>query len=232
MRELILTAKVRQNLGKKTKTLRKKGLLPAVVYGPKTKAIPLELDYQNFEKVYKEAGESSLIYLEIDPSTRSSAEAHSKTSGQKQKIPVLIHEIQRDPLTEKFLHVDFYQPLLTDEVEAKVPLIFEGQAPAVKELGGTLIKNISELEVKALPQNLPKEIKVDVGLLKAFENHIFIKDLKLPKEIKILKNPDEILAWVVPLEKVEEELEKPIEEKIEEVEKVTPEKKKEESAEK
>jgi len=210
---LALSAKIRQNnFGKKTKALREKGLLPAVVYGPKIKALPLELDYKSFEKVYKEAGESSLISLEIEK--------------EKEKPPVLIHEIQRDPLSDKIIHVDFYQVPLTKEVEAKVPLIFEGEPPAVKELGGTLLKNISELEVKSLPQNLPKEIKIGVLNLKTFEDHILIKDLKLPKEVKVLKDPEEIVASVTPPEKVEEELEKPIEEKVEEIEKV--EKKKEE----
>jgi len=209
---LILSAKIRQISGKKTKALKEKGLLPAVVYGPKIKTLPLELDYKSFEKVYKEAGESSLISLEIEK--------------EKEKPPVLIHEIQRDPLSDKIIHVDFYQVPLTKEVEAKVPLIFEGEPPAVKELGGTLVKNISELEVKSLPQNLPKEIKVEVLKLKTFEDHILIKDLKLPKEVKVLKDPEEIVASVTLPEKVEEELEKPIEEKVEEVEKV--EKKKEE----
>ena len=218
---LTLKVKVRQNLGRKTKALRKKGLLPAIIYGPKIKALPLEVDYREFEKVYKEAGESSLISLEI--------ENQKPTLPTQQKSPVLIHEVALDPLTGKFLHIDFYQVPLTEEVEAKVPLVFEGEAKAVKELGGTLIKNILELEVKALPQNLPKEIRVDLTLLKNFEDHILIKDLKLPKEIKILKDPEEIVALITSPEKVEEELEKPIEEKIEEVAKVEKEKKKEEN---
>jgi len=210
MKGIKLLARIREILGKKSKTIRRKGLLPAIVYGPKQKPLPLELNYQDFEKVYKEVGESSLIALEID---------YSPKLEKRKEILVLIHGIQKDPITEKFLHVDFYQPLLTEEVETKIPLIFEGESKAIKELGGTLIKNITELEIKALPQNLPKEIKVDISSLKNLEDHILIKDLKLPKEIKILKDPQEILAWVAPPEKVEEELEKPIEEKIE-VEKI------------
>lgn len=202
---LTLSVKIRKDQGKKVKTLRKKGILPAVLYGPKLKkAQPLELDSKSFEKIYKETGESSLISLEIE----------------KKKIPVLIHEVQYDSLTEKPIHVDFYQPKLEEEVEVKIHLVFEGEAPAVKDLGGTLVKNISEVEVKALPQNLPKEIRVDVGVLKTFEDNILIKDLKLPKGVKIIKEPGEIVASVVPVEKVEEELVKPIEEKVEVVEKV------------
>jgi len=211
---LSLSAKIRKNLGKKVKILRKKGVLPAILYGPKIKeAQPLEIEEKYFEKVYKEAGESTLISLEIE--------------GQKQKIPVLIHEVARDPLTEKPIHVDFYQPSLEEEVEVTIPIIFEGEAPAVKDLGGTLVKNISELEVKALPQNLPHEIKVNIENLKTFEDNILIKDLKIPEGVKVLKEPEEIVAQVLAPVKVEEELVKPIEEKVEEVEKVEEEKEEE-----
>ena len=203
---LSLSVKIRKEFGKKVKTLRKKGLLPAVLYGPKIKAMALELDEKEFEKVYQEAGESSLISLQV--------------LGKKEKYPVLIHEVARDPLTEKPIHVDFYQPQLEEEVEVTIPIIFEGESPAVKELGGTLVKNISELEVKALPQKLPHEIRVNVSQLKSFEDNILIKDLKLAEGVKISRAPEEILAFVAPPEKVEEELVKPIEEKVEEVEKV------------
>jgi len=206
---LTLKAKIRKELGKKIKKLKKQGLLPAVLYGPKIKPQPIEVDLKEFEKVYETAGESSLISLQIED----------------KKFPVLIHEIQKNPVSGKTTHIDFYQPILTEEVEATVPLVFEGEAPAIKELGGTLVKEIQEVEVRALPQNLPHEIKVNVERLKNFEDEIFIKDLEVPEGVKIQKEPDEIVAVVTPPEKVEEELEKPIEEKVEEVEEVEKEKK-------
>jgi large subunit ribosomal protein L25 len=213
---LTLSAKIRKDLGKKTETLREKGLLPAILYGPEIKsALPLELDYKDFESVYGTAGESSLVSLKVDG----------------KEFLVLIHDLKRDPLEEKLIHVDFYQPKAGEEVEVTVPIVFEGEPLAVKELGGTLVKNISELEVKALPQKLPHEIKVDIGNLKTFEDRVLIKDLNLPEGVKTLKDPEEIVAFVSPLEKIEEELVKPIEEKVEEVEKVEEEKKPEEEAE-
>ena len=203
---LSLNVKSRQAFGKKAKALRKKGLLPAIVYGPKTRPISIELDYKDFERAYKEAGESSLIKLEL--------------SELNKNYLVLIHEIEREPMSGKISHVDFYQAPLTEEIEVKIPLIFEGEAPAVKELGGTLVKNIFEIEVKGLVQNLPKEIKVNVNHLKSFDDNILIKDLKVPAGIKVLKDREEIIAHAAPPERIEEELKKPIEEKVEEVEKV------------
>lgn len=208
---LSLSAKIRKTQGKKVKTLLEKGILPGVLYGPKIKNENIEVDLKEFNKVYQEAGESTLISIEID----------------KKKYLVLIHDLKLNPLTDRPIHVDFYQPSLEKEIEVKIPIILEGEPEAVKNLGGTLIKNIAEVEVRALPQNLPKEIKINIERLKTFEDHILIKDLRVAEEVKILRDPGEIVAQVTPPEKVEEELEKPIEEKVEEVEKVEKEKKEE-----
>ncbi len=209
-----LKAKIRKETGKKTNAIKQAGKIPAVVYGHGVKNVLLEIDYREFQKVFKETGESSLVELNIEE--------------EKEKRLVLVHEIQKDPVTDKFIHVDFFQASLKEAVEVKVPLVFEGVSLAVKDLGGTLVKNISEIEVKALPQNLPHEIKVSIDGLDAFENHILVKDLILPAGVKISAKPDEIVVSVSPPAKVEEELEKPIEEKVEEVEKVEKEKKTEE----
>ena len=211
-----LSAVIREK-EEKPNILRNKGLLPAVLYGPKTKNFSLQLNEKEFEKLFRKTGESSLISLEV--------------KGAKEKFLVLVHDFQKDPLKGNFIHVDFYQPALDKETEAAVPLEFIGEAPAVKELNGTLVKNISEVEIKALPQNLPHEIKVDISCLKTFDDSILIKDLIIAKEVKIIKEPNEIVALVTPPEKVEEELEKPIEEKVEEVEKVEEKEKKEEKEE-
>ena len=209
---LNLSAKIRKEIGKKVKNLRKKGILPGVLYGPKTKTMSLEIDLKEFEKVYKEMGKSSLISLEVEG----------------KKFLVLIHEVKSDSIIEKPIHVDFYQPRLDKKVEATVPLVFEGESLVVKNLEGTLIKNIFEVEVKALPQDLPHEIRVNIENLKTFEDNILIKDLLVQEGVEILKDPKEVVASVTLPEKVEEELEKPIEEKpAEEVEKVGENKKKE-----
>ncbi len=198
-----LNAKIRKTSGKKVRNLREKGFIPAVLYGPKIENTPLEIDFKTFEKAYREAGKSSLISLEVE----------------KKKFLVLIYAVELDPLSQKAIHVDFYQPKLDEEITANIPLVFEGEAPAIKELGGTFVRNIHEVEVRALPQNLPHEIKINVDKLKTFEDSILVKDLLVPKEVKILKDPEETVAFVAEPEKVEEELAKPVEEKVEEVEK-------------
>lgn len=213
---LSLTVKIRDEK-EKPNILRKEGSLPAVLYGPKTKNLSLQTNKKEFEKIYQETGTSSLISLEVE-------------NGKK--FIALIHGIQKHPISNDFIHIDFYQPDLEKETEAEIPLEFIGSAPAEKELGGTLVKNIKEIEVKALPQNLPHDIKVNIEGLKTFEDSILVKDLKVPEGVKILKESDEVVVSVFAPQKVEEELEKPIEEKVEEVEKAGEKEKEEKSEEK
>lgn len=189
------------------------GKIPAVVYGPDAKNASIEVDALDFKKVLHEAGESSLVELDVE--------------GEKEKRLVLIHEIQKDPIESSVMHIDFFQANLKEETEAEVSLVFEGEAPAVKDLGGTLVKNMSEIEVKALPQNLPHEIKVSLDSLKTFEDRILVKDLILPKDVKITANPEEVVASVLAQENVDEELASEIKENVEDVEKVEKEKKEE-----
>ena len=185
----------RENIGKGLDSLRKRGILPAVLYGPEIDNTSIQLDLKEFKVLYEEAGETTLIDLEMGDKIYS----------------VLIYEAKKDPLTGEFIHVDFYQPILTEEVEADVPLVFEGESLAVKDLGGTLIKEIQEITVKALPRDLPHEIKVDVSSLNTFDDEILVKDLKVADNVKIQKEADEIVALVTPPQKEEEE-EKPVEE--------------------
>ncbi|PIV43385.1 MAG: 50S ribosomal protein L25 [Candidatus Nealsonbacteria bacterium CG_4_10_14_0_2_um_filter_40_15] len=209
---LVLSATIRKDLGKKVKNLRKMGIAPAVLYGPKTESLSLEINLKEFEKIYAKARGSSLISLTVN----------------SKNFLVLIHAVETDAISQKPIHIDFYQPRLDEEIAANIPLVFEGESLAVKDLGGTLVKNIHEVQVKALPQNLPHEIKVDIEKLKTLQDVVLIKDLILPQGVKIIRDQQEIVASVVLPEKVEEELAKPVEEKVEEVEKVGGEKKGEE----
>lgn len=202
-----LKAQVRGEKDKKAKELRKQDLIPAILYGHKVKPVPLAVDSSAFEKVFREAGESTLISLEIN---------------NEKPRPVLIYEVQRDSLSGKFIHTDFYQVKMTEKVETAVPLKFVGKSRAVEEEGGTLVKNFDEIEVKALPDKLPHEIVVNISSLNTFNDIIHVKDLPISKEVEILADKERVVATVTPprtkeeLEKLEEE----VEEKVEEVEAV------------
>ena len=198
-----LTATTRSQQGRATDELRQDGFIPAVFYGPGIENKILAVDAKEFAKLFRQTGQTSLISLKIE--------------GEKSSFMVLVNDFSSDPITGNIIHIDFYQPDLTKEVEVKVTLVFEGESLAVKDLGGTLVKNISEIAVKALPADLPREIKVDISKLKTFEDVIMVKDLAVSGKVELLKNPEEIVALATPVEKVEEELAKEIEEKVEDV---------------
>jgi large subunit ribosomal protein L25 len=203
--ELELNAEPRQVTGNELKTLRQKGFIPGIVYGAGQKNISIQVDYQEFRKVFEEAGESTIIKLKIGNEAKN----------------VLIHEVAKDPVSDKFIHIDFLQVRMDKAITAEVGLVFEGEAPAVKELEGVLVKNITEVEVEALPKDLPHELKVDISVLKTFDDNIKIKDLKLPPGVEIKIEPEEVIALVTPprTEEELEELEEKPEEKVPEEEK-------------
>ena len=148
------------------------------------------------------------------------------------KSPVLIRGVQLHPLSGDIIHVDFYQPRLDEKIKIMVPLHFKEEAPAVKDFEGTLIQNVHEVEVSSLPQDLPSEIMVDVSSLKTLEDRILVENLQVHSNVEILAEKDWIVAQVVPVENVEEELAKPVEDEaaaVEAVEQVK-EKKKEDRA--
>jgi len=192
-----------------------RGAVLAVLYGPKAKPLSLSVDKKEFEKVFNAAGESSLVTLELG----------------EDKTPILIREVQRHPLSGAPIHADFYQPRLDQKIKIMVPLVLKGEAPAQKDLEGTLIQNVHEVEVEALPQELPHEIMVSVAKLATFQDRILVKDLQVSSGVHILHAADAIVAQVVPAEKVEEELAKPVEENVQDVKVVKEEKKEKEEVE-
>lgn len=183
MKSIKLDAQSRTVVGKKVQTLRDQGVIPAVIYGHGTEPQSVSVTLPVFEKVYREAGESSLIDLSID------------NAGA---VKTLIQEVQVDPVTNRVVHVDFYAVTMTEKLTATIPLKFVGEPKAVKELGGTLVKNISEVEVKCLPSDLVHEIEVDLSPLATFEDAITIGNLIVPKGIELLGTLDTTVAMVAP----------------------------------
>jgi large subunit ribosomal protein L25 len=186
-----LTVESRTERGKKVSALRSAGKLPAVMYGPKEEATPLTLDKIEFEKVLKQAGESSVIVLK----------------GLSKDKEVLVQEVSFDPMRGGATHVDFYAVEAGKEITIHIPLEFIGEAPATKR-GGTLTKVLHEIEVTCTPSNLPQHIDVDVSTLDDFEKQIHVKDLVVPKGVKIENDLEDVIALV---QAVEEEAEAPVE---------------------
>lgn len=200
---LTLEAKKRDTLGKKVKAIRDDGGLPAVMYGPKEATTPITIPAKEFGVVWKEAGETTVVSLKME-------------GGDKD---VMIHEVSVDPVKGTPLHVDFYAIEKGKKIEVSVPLEFVGTPPAVKELGGTLVKVLHELEVEALPTNIPHELTVDVSGLVDFESHIAVKDISLPEGVEAKVDPEETVALVAEPKEEEEEEEAPVDFSQVEVEK-------------
>ncbi|MBI4272251.1 50S ribosomal protein L25 [Candidatus Uhrbacteria bacterium] len=194
-----LQAKTRNKLGKHASQVRIERLIPAVVYGNKVENQVLTVSRSEFEKVYAGAGASNLVDLIVEGGS---------------ELPVLIHDVQRDPRINEVIHIDFYQVNMAEKLSAHLPLKFIGESKAVKGLGGILIKNFSHIEVRCLPKDLVPEIIVDIGVLHTFEDVIKIKDLAVPDRIEVLATPTAIVATVTaPL--TDEELKKSLEGKPE-----------------
>lgn len=218
MATLELKSKKREILGKAVKSLRREGIIPAVVYGGKDGTTPIELDRKAFAKLFKVAGETSLVKLFIDDKIKN----------------VLIHDVSRDTMTDEITHADFYEVRMDEKITANIPLIFIGDAPAVSDLGGTLVKSLQELEVRALPADLPHQIEIDISQIRTFDDNILVGDIKLPEGVEVLENKETSVAAVVPprSEAEMEALSGQVEEKVEEVAVETEEKVKERSEEK
>lgn len=187
-----LSAAKRDTVGKKVAELRAGGRIPAVVYGAGidgADAIPVELSAKDFEKALKEAGESTVIALSID-------------GDEKQ---VLIHDIDRDPVSYEPRHADFYAIKKGQKVEVSVPLQFEGIAPAIKELGANIIKVMHEIDIEAEAANLPHEILVDISNLTEMDQQILAKDIALPQGVSLITKPEEVVVTVAAAEEEPEE---------------------------
>jgi len=195
--KLELTAEKRQTLGRKVKSLRREGLLPANLYGKKVKSTAVQVDLKSFLNTFKESGETGLINLTI--------------KGEKKTRPVLIHHVQFQPVSEQPIHADFYQVDLKVKVTTEVPIELIGESPAVKEKLGILIQPLTEVEVEALPADLPDKLELDISDLKKVDETVTVADLKMPVSVKVLTLKEEVLAKIEPLAK-EEEIAPPVEE--------------------
>ena len=161
------------------RTLREKGNIPAVVYGPKQEAMAISIPLKEFERVFRTAGESSVIEL----------------SGLGDTLQVLIHDVDHDPITSVPRHADFYAIEKGAKVEVAIPITFVGESPAVKA-GANLVKVLHELEIKADAAHLPHDISIDVSALAAVGDRLHARDIMLPEGVELMIDPEEVVALV------------------------------------
>jgi len=205
-----LKAEKRGIVGSKVAALRKMGLVPAELYGNGCANEHLTVNEKEFARVFRAAGESTVISLMVDG----------------KKVPALIYDVDKDPVSDKVLHVDFYLVNMNEEIETKVALEFAGEAPAVKTEGGVLVKSMQEVEVRALPADLPHSIEVDLSKLVNIHDSVYVKDLAVKSGVKVLADADAVVATIVE-QAVEEETAAPV--SVEDVKVEGEEKKKAES---
>jgi large subunit ribosomal protein L25 len=189
-----LAVTTRDIVTSKAKALRKVGIIPAELYGHGLKNVHLSVPAKDFAKVFKAAGKSTVVTLLVE----------------KQKKPAIIHRVLRDYLTNDVVHVDFYQVSMDEKIKAKVPVEFIGEAPAVKEKNAAINKSVYEIEVEALPQDLPPKFQVDLSSLDDINKSIYIRDLVVPKGVKILIDGNTALATATPPVAEEEKVVEPV----------------------
>lgn len=184
-----ITVEKRKVTGRKVKKLRKEGILPGNIYGKKVKSLAVQVPLEDFLLVYQKVGETGIVEV--------------KVAGESESRPALIHNVQFDPVSDKPLHVDFHQVSLTEKITTKIPVEIVGKSPAVEQKIGVLIQPLDEIEIEALPTELPDQFTVDISGLKEVDQAITVGDLKAPEGVKILTNAGEILVKIEPPAKEE-----------------------------
>lgn len=172
----------REKFGRKVSQLRHAGLIPANIFGNGVKSQAIQVESTLFHKIFSSAGETGIIELVV--------------AGKTKPRHTLVSEIQYDPITDKIVHVDFRQVKLTEKITANIPVEVEGESPAVKDLGGVFMLNLDEIEVEALPQDLPEHFLIKLGNLVAIGDTITVADLKTSEKVTIKLEDDVLVASI------------------------------------
>ncbi len=193
----------KRDVGEKPETVRKAGDIPAVFYGAGEESTSVSISKTEFKKVWRQAGESSAV----------------KIAMTGKDVDVLIHEVQVDPVTSEPIHVDFLVIDMKKKIKVNVPIEFTGVALAVKTGIGNLVKVLHEIEVEALPADLPQNLVVDVTPLETLENQIYVSDIKLPTGVVAITKGTDVVASIVAQVEEKEEVAEPVDLSAIEVEK-------------
>ncbi|MBN1176744.1 MAG: 50S ribosomal protein L25 [Dehalococcoidales bacterium] len=192
MEELKLNAAKREVLGKRNRFLRRQGITPTHLIGHSIESQSLQCDTAELSKILAHAGETRVIHLKIE--------------GDKEPKNVFVREVQRDALGKYLLHVDFYQVKKGEKMQVAVPIVLTGEAPAMKGKGRMLSHGITELNIECLPEKVPPQIEVDIGILEELEQAIHVRDIVLDPDITVHADPEQFIIKVSEVQlKVEEE---------------------------
>lgn len=185
----ILVAQSRDVFGKRVNALRKNGILPANIYGSGFESKAINVNYVEFFKTFKKAGETTVIYVEVDGKT----------------IPTLITDIQIHPLSRMILHADLRKVDLKRKIEANVPVVIVGESEAVDQKHGVLLTQMNQVTIEALPTNIPHEIEIDISVLKEIGDEITVGSLPKSDTYEVTDDPERVIVSVT--EHIEEEIE-------------------------
>ena len=184
MADVQIAVESRMVTGKKVKSLRRQGIIPAHLYGRGIDSLTLQAPVTAVGTLLRTAERNQIIGLQID--------------GEPQARAVMLRGVQRNPVTDELVHIDFFQISLTDKLRADVPLHFVGEAPAVQVFAGILLHAVDHVTVEALPTDLPGHLDVDVSGLETLEAALYVRDIALPPNVEMLSDPDQVIAKVSP----------------------------------
>ena len=182
MNQKELSVAPRSVLGKRVRGLRRGGLTPANVYGHRVESRALQVDTVTLVRTLRVLERNAILSLRIE--------------GEKSPRPVMVRDIKRNPVSDKILHVDFYQVSLTEKMRADVPLVLTGKAPAVDDFGGILLQSLDSISVEALPADMPSHVEVDITVLSDLDSSLHVKDLILDPNLHVMTDLEVVIARV------------------------------------
>jgi len=181
---LELAVAPREILGKKVQGLRRQGITPANIYGHGVESLAVQVPTHDLAHTIRVAGRNTMLELNVE--------------GEKKARPVFVHHVQRNPLNDDLLHVDFYQVSLKEKIRLEVPIVVVGEAPAVDIYHGMLLQNTNSVAIEGLPAEMPPYIEVDVSGLTEIDDAIHIKDLPVSAGLTFLVDPELVVVKVSP----------------------------------
>jgi large subunit ribosomal protein L25 len=200
--QIELAVAPRSVLGKKVKVLRRQGMTPANIYGHGIPSQAVQVLTPDLARAIRAVGRNTMLQLHVE--------------GEKKRRPVFVRTVQRNPITDEFLHIDFYQVSLKEKIRIEVPLVIVGEAPAVSVHHGILLQNVNVVTMEGLPGDLPPHIEVDVSGLEEIDDAVHLKDLDVSPDVTVMAEPELVVAKVAAPRLVEEEVEEEVAEELEE----------------